>query len=284
MNRLLFPLMTTVLWAVVLLLSAARLTAQDAARPPVILRFAADEAAVDLDAVERGSAEVTLRWQVGGARADAVLVLEAWQLGGWQPVRPLDAPPLPLVGDLTLPVWHPLNYDTPAFRLSLYVSTDAGSAALQDSHLLTLRYRPLDAEQTPEIVRFSSSSEAVPAAALQNGSARVPVSWDLIHRPPGTNLVFEQLINDTPVSVELPRTVDRVGSVGSGPTAPRFPGTGAPVVLRLSLVDRLSGEALVSAELSIPVTGGPTPEGLFITHTPTFTPTGTAAPRVTPTP
>jgi hypothetical protein len=49
---------------------------------------------------------------------------------------------------------------------------------------------------TPVISAFQTSATSVDAASLANRSARVPVSWAVDNRPDGSNLVFEQRLND----------------------------------------------------------------------------------------
>lgn len=243
--------------------------AQSAERPPAIVRFESDAESVSLDAVEAGNATVTLRWHVVHVELGMSLTLEAYRLGAWENVLN-EGEVLQAVGERVTEVRAPLNYSPPAFRLRL-LATDG--VTVRDSLLLTLSYTPLNAEQTPSIDTFVTQVQTLTATELQNGGARVPVTWSVSNRPPRSNLIFDQIINGSPVSVELPRQVYRVPSAGTGNTAPRIPGADEPVILRLTLLDTITGEVHDSAEIRIPVDGSFQPA-----------PAATAAPQATPQP
>ena len=124
------------------------------------------------------------------------------------------------------------------------------------------------------ITSFTTTSTFVNIDQLENGTARVPVSWATANRLATTNLVFEQVMPDgSTVNVELPRDNPFVPSSGNGLAAPVAPGGSASsITLRASLFDLLNGRVYDLREITLPVVAAGT--------TPTFTPTptGTTAP------
>src|SRR5689334_983875 len=69
----------------------------------------------------------------------------------------------------------------------------------------------------PQITSFTSTATAVDPTALNNRTARIPVSWTISNRPNSANLVFEQVLPDgRVVNVELPRDNPWVASNGNG--------------------------------------------------------------------
>ncbi|MBI5668658.1 MAG: hypothetical protein HZC41_11685 [Chloroflexi bacterium] len=116
----------------------------------------------------------------------------------------------------------------------------------------------------PTITSFTSTSTTVSASALQNRTARIPVSWAVQNRPNTANLVFEQVLADnTAVNVELPRQNPYVASSGNGVVAPVPPGGTNPtsIKIRVRLIDLQSQTTLDQRELTINIdnTPGPTP-------------------------
>jgi ribosomal protein S8E len=124
------------------------------------------------------------------------------------------------------------------------------------------------------ITSFTTTAAFVNVDQLENGTARVPVSWATANRLPTTTLVFEQVMADgSTVNVELPRDDPFVPSSGNGLAAPVDPGgDAASITLRASLFDLLNGRVYDLREITLPV--------LAAGATPTFTPTptGTTAP------
>ncbi|MCU0514735.1 MAG: hypothetical protein MUE40_19445, partial [Anaerolineae bacterium] len=100
---------------------------------------------------------------------------------------------------------------------------------------------------------FTTPAAGVSAARLAGGSEQVPVAWELLDRPPGTNLVFEQVLsNGTVRNAELPRQVALVPSSGQGIVALIPPG-GTSVTFRVRLVDLNSGSTLDMRSITLPV-------------------------------
>jgi hypothetical protein len=117
---------------------------------------------------------------------------------------------------------------------------------------------------TPTVTSFTTTSTVVDRAALNERTARIPVSWVAINRPLTANLFFEQVLPDgSVVNVELPRTIPWVNSSGNGMAAPISPGDSATEIrLRVRLVNLLNGTVLSERELRIPIgTGGGTGPG-----------------------
>ncbi len=108
----------------------------------------------------------------------------------------------------------------------------------------------------PVIAAFTAGMDRVETAAVEAGTARIPVSWVVLNRPPGTNLYFEQRLADgSTVNVELPRYFQWVPSVGDGVAAPVLTEMDA-VVLEMKLVEVDTGEVLEVATVSIPYASG----------------------------
>ncbi len=114
---------------------------------------------------------------------------------------------------------------------------------------------PITAAAAPVIRTFSTNAANVSRGDLTNGTARIPVAWAVDNRPPNSNLVFEQVLDDnSSVNVELPRTVPIVPSSGSGVTAPKpTGGNGTSIVLRLRLVNLADNSTLLQKDISLPI-------------------------------
>jgi hypothetical protein len=111
---------------------------------------------------------------------------------------------------------------------------------------------------TPVIRAFQTSAIGVDYASLVNRSARVPVSWAVDNRPDGSNLVFEQRLDDnTVVNVELPRNNPYVSSSGVGTAAPVAPKNAATntITLVLRVVNLSTQATLAQQEIVLPITG-----------------------------
>ncbi len=119
-------------------------------------------------------------------------------------------------------------------------------------------------EPKPTITAFTSTATSVNATALQNRTARVPVSWAVQNRPDNSNLVFEQVLADnTAVNVELPRQNPYVASSGNGVVAPVPPGGQNPtsIKVRVRLIDLRTQTTLDQRELTLTLdtSSGPAP-------------------------
>ena len=107
----------------------------------------------------------------------------------------------------------------------------------------------------PQITSFTSSATTVDRTALNNRTARVPVSWATSNRPNSANLVFEQLLPDgRVVNVELPRDNPWVASSGDGMAAPFPPGGDATTIqLRVRLIDVVKLTVYGEKTLTLPI-------------------------------
>ncbi|MBC7814003.1 MAG: hypothetical protein H7175_22815 [Burkholderiales bacterium] len=112
----------------------------------------------------------------------------------------------------------------------------------------------------PTITRFTSCCPQVRADQLAAGTARLPVTWEVINRPFGSTLIFEQITaSGSAVNVELPRQNPWVNSSGDGVTAPQSAGTSAgEILLRVRLIDLLSGRVYDQRELIATISDTPT--------------------------
>lgn len=107
--------------------------------------------------------------------------------------------------------------------------------------------------QTTPTVRLSSSANSIDESELLQRTARVPVTWATTNRPNGSTLVFEQVLADGPVNIELPRANPWVNSNGDGLVTPWLPYAGSAVQLQVRLIRLSDGATLARAELSLPV-------------------------------
>jgi hypothetical protein len=238
------------------LISLASLAAAqqpDELPPPAIITFSSDLPAVTMDALERRDVQATLAWNIANLRGAQQIKLQIYQLNEWGDVFP-ETQMLRAVDEHEITVEPPLNFGPPTYRLLI---VDAQGRTL-DERILTI---PFDsaamAEWQPEIETFSTSAQNVNAADLSAGRARVEVSWRVSERLPGTNVVFEQLMEDGRlVAVELPRLNLWLPSEGTGSVAPILPDQAdEPVRLRARVIDLTTREVYASAELVLPVVG-----------------------------
>jgi len=246
--------------------------------PAAIVSFYTDAYAVNFNQLEAGQARGTFTWRTIGITSAYRLALDVYVANQWLPVQ--EGTFLPANGVVTTALRHPLNFGMPTYRLSI----QDGRGRILDQQIITIPYT-LTQGVTPVVQSFTTGTASVDPRALIEKRARVDVSWQVNNRPPGSNLVFEQIFDDgSSVSVELPRTNLWVASTGSGVVAPIAPPVGLFVKLRLRVVDMTSGNAYVESELAIPIIEAtPTPTAT-ITPTATRTPTATITPRATATP
>jgi hypothetical protein len=232
-----------------------------------IVRFQSSVTSASLADVEAGTVETTLSWHIVNVAAGQSVALDYFVQNGWQSVL-TEGEALAPVGEKAVTLADPLSFGPPTFRLTLISGRN-----VVDQRYLTIAI-DTPAETTPEITAFTTETTNLESAALASANTRVVVSWEVANRIPQTNLVFEQVLGeDETRSVELPRATLYVFSAGSGPVQPIAPASG-PVVLRLSVVDVVTGDVYSTAELEIPVDGAadaaPAPEA---------TPEATAAPE-----
>jgi hypothetical protein len=126
---------------------------------------------------------------------------------------------------------------------------------------------------TPAIRYFRATTQgALSAERLAQRIERVPVSWAVDDRPDDSNLVFEQVLDDEIVNVELPRPWDWVNSVGEGLVAPVLPAEDADeLILRLRLVALDDGEVYAEETLTLPVAPGDAPQPAILRFSTTAT-------------
>lgn len=219
--------------AILLLLLCCFVAAAGVAQetPTAIVTFSATPSgSVTVDAVERGEITVDLNWQIANLPEPNRIQLDYRELNGWVPVPLAEAGELGASGTITLAVRSTLDFESPAFRLTV---VGADNRVL-DSSLVTIPYTS-DPAMPPVIEDFSTTVEAVDPAIED---LRVPVSWQISDRKPTSNLVFEQVLPDgTAQSVELPRAYLWVPSAGSGDVAPVIPEGAEAITLRLQIVD-----------------------------------------------
>jgi hypothetical protein len=127
----------------------------------------------------------------------------------------------------------------------------------------------------PQITSFTSTATKVDPTALNNRTARIPVSWTTDSRPNSANLVFEQVLPDgRVVNVELPRDNPWVASNGNGIAAPFPPGGNATSIqLRIRLIDVVKITVYDEKTLTIPI-------GVVTAPTPTIVSFATSATAV----
>ncbi|MBN1285265.1 MAG: hypothetical protein JXB47_07700 [Anaerolineae bacterium] len=230
----------------------------DGALPPTIITFSADPGTVTVDEAESGQKPVELSWYTTGVTEAHRLEIQGYDLDAWTPCLP-DAGPLPAAGSSTIPVKHPADFGPPTYRL---VIRDA-AGQIVDERILTIPYTAApagigpvtggSAPPAPEIRHFAADVTSLDIDALREQPAPVTVSWQVDNRTPTSNLVFEQVLGDgRAVAVEKPRAHLWVPSEGQGSVALLAPDTaGAPLTLRLRVIDLVNGEVLDEATLAI---------------------------------
>lgn len=225
--------------------------------PPTIFRFASDVTAVTVDELEAGTVQAELAWHVAHVTDEHWVILQYYKMNAWETLADRNAG-LPPVGTFETTLEPPLNFGPPTFRL--LVVDEAGIALDERALVIPFNTEALEGV-APVVVSFTSTAENVDPAELADGSARVPVAWEVTNRLPQTNLVFEQLLtSDTAQNVELPRGNLWIPSSGEGVVAPVAPPDGAQVQLLLRVMDVISAEVLVEALLTLPVGDAPAAE------------------------
>ena len=114
----------------------------------------------------------------------------------------------------------------------------------------------------PVIRSFTTAAANVAYNTLVNRSARIPVSWAVENRPDGSNLVFEQQLEDgSRINVELPRNNPFVSSSGNGTAAPTVPQNvnTSVITLVLRLVNLADQSTITQQTLQVPVVGQTVP-------------------------
>jgi hypothetical protein len=235
--------------AILLLLLCCFVAAAGVAQetPTAIVTFSATPSgSVTVDAVENGEITVDLNWQIANLPEPNLIQLDYRELNGWVLVPLAETGELGASGTITLAVRSTLDFEAPAFQLTVIGPDNQ----VLDSSLATIPYTT-DPAMPPVIEDFSTELEAVDSAGED---LRVPVSWQISDRKPTSNLVFEQVLPDgTAQSVELPRTYLWVPSVGSGDVAPIIPEGAESITLRLQIVDVVDDILYDEMTLDVPV-------------------------------
>jgi LysM repeat protein len=148
--------------------------------------------------------------------------------------------------------WYRLDYPvSPGQSPDVWV--DGGRVTLS-GNCNTL---PLIIVDTPTIQSFTVGVTGIERVTLGTERATLPVSWNVTNRPPRTNLLFEQVLNNGgSVNIELPRAERIVPSSGIGLVKAIDPAAGAPITsitIRLRLVNLDDQATLASQEVSIPI-------------------------------
>lgn len=145
------------------------------------------------------------------------------------PILPDDAPPEIVLIVTMYSLWNNHVYDTAEIHLPIVEGNDPNPDTPQSP--------------VPALISFDiDQMDDFTVEGLRNNRTRLTVSWEAINRPVSANLVFEQVLDDRVVNIELPRPFEWVNSVGSGIIAPVLPGDmshNSPIRVRVRLVDRV---------------------------------------------
>lgn len=129
--------------------------------------------------------------------------------------------------------------------------------------ILSIHVFPSAAQNSADIIAFSSSFSEIGREALSSRTARIPVTWATVNRPLTANLVFEQVFADgSSINVELPRIIPYVASNGDGIAAPILPNDNADeIVLRVTLINLFNDFVYDRAEITLAIVNGNTGSG-----------------------
>ncbi len=241
-----------------------------AASRPTIVAFESSLKMITLPDAEAGKTTTTLTWHTADMTDEYRLTLHAYVLDKWELVFPQESVPLEANGARVVTIFQPLNFGPPTYLLSII---SKGSNAIIDQRILTIPYDTGSVTEPPAIAEFTTDTTEIDAAALQAGTVRVMVKWSVSDRAPASNLVFEQVLADgSAASVELPRLNLYVPSDGEGPVAPSYREGDEEVILRVRVIDVISGTVYAEDELTLPVVGEAAPEPEPEAPTPTPVP------------
>ncbi len=233
--------------------------------PPTIFLFTSDVTEITLADAEAGTVTATLRWHVAHVTDAHRVLLQAYHGNGWQTLE-IGTDELPPLGVTQIQIMHPQTFSPPMYRLAVV----DGDGTVLDERVIVIPYTEVN--EPPEIVGFTATPASIDAATLAGDNVRMQVSWEVKNRPPLSNLVFEQIVGERVVNVELPRPLLWVPSAGSGVVAPISPegsSDSGTVRLRLTLLDVISADVLAQAEFDVAVIGTPLPPaGVAPTPTP----------------
>lgn len=258
---------------------------------PTITRFTTTTTYVTADQLTDGSARVPVSWATANRPATSNLVFEqVFADGSTENIElPRDNPFVSSSGNGMVAPLAPSD-DSASIRLRVSLF-DLVNGRVYDLREIVLPVLPAGTTPTPTptltptpsanyILFYRVNAANVDAAALANGTARLPVTWSVSNRPPNTNLVFEQILaNGQVVNVELPRPDPLVASSGNGLIAPVPSGGMTPSIqLSLTLVGLGNGQVYDREILLLPVVTSPA-----VTPSATVTPPPTSAPTSPPT-
>jgi hypothetical protein len=218
--------------------------------PPTITSFTSDLPSITLDAAEDGQTTATLSWRSVGLTEAYHLALDTYSNRQWIPLVDTSSTPLPADGLYIARVLHLCGFCAPTYRLSI---VDTRSQIIDQKIL----FIPLaDDKAKPVISAFTTGVQGVEANSLAQRSARVTVFWQITHRTPNSNLVFEQVLEDgSVVNVELPRADLWIPSNGQGEVAPTLPQRNSVIQIRMRVVDVLDGTVYDEKNVTVPVMG-----------------------------
>ncbi|MBL8160630.1 MAG: hypothetical protein JNJ61_01495, partial [Anaerolineae bacterium] len=229
--------------------------AQQQSSAPGISEFTSSATMVDRTALASRKALIPVRWVAVNRPNNSNLVFEQLLPDGrvMNVELPRQNPIVATAGEGVVQPFPPGgDATTVTFQVRL---VDLGNGTTYGLKQLTL---PIGDVPPPNlsIRSFSTPATEVIRAQLNARTARVPVSWQVDNRPDGSNLVFEQVLEDgSVVNVELPRQNPIVPSSGQGVAAPIAPKNAATtsITLRLSVAMLSSGTVLATKEITLPI-------------------------------
>lgn len=224
---------------------------QAGAQLPAILYFMADVQAVDYQAMEAGTAQVTLGWQTINTDDRYRLTLERYYQNDWVPAL-AQGEMLPLSGSKQIVVTTPGTFGNPTYRLTLRNP----SGGVVEQQFVVFGYIYVAEAVGAQVVSFTTEAESVDTNLLIQNNVRLVVHWQIENRTPNTLLRFDQVLADgSTITAELPRGVLWIPSSGTGAVVPRPTTSKADLVFRLSLINAITGDVMDARDLTIPVTG-----------------------------
>jgi hypothetical protein len=227
---------------------------------PAVRTFTAASSTVSRATLEARTARIPVSWAVDNRPNNSNLVFEEVLADGSavNVELPRQNPFVASAGNgVVAPV--PPGGSATSFKIRVRL-IDLATLNTLDQKELTITIDDTPAP-SPTIRVFNIGASSVSSQALQNRTARVPVSWAVENRPENANLVFEQVLADgRAVNVELPRPNPIIPSSGNGVVAPIPPGGSATEVsLRVRLIDTRSGNVYATAEGKLSIVEGNTP-------------------------
>lgn len=231
---------------------------------PEILEFTTPLSNVNRNALIQRTARVPVAWDTTNRPFIANLVFDQVLPDG--SALNVELPrPLPWVASTGQGMAAPIMPEGDATEIVLRMRmVNMLTREVYDEATITLPIDASGAGTAPDIgdratiTSFTTTSTFVNRAQLSDGSARVPVSWNVANRPVTSNLYFEQVLPDgSAVNVELPRENPWVNSSGIGVAAPQLPdGDVETILLRVRLIDLLDGRLYDQQMFTLPIIEG----------------------------